>query len=48
MADPHFRAWWQCWQKQQAGVATFNDLIIMKMNWELSLALQRKLGSLDG
>ncbi|MCP1316374.1 hypothetical protein [Halomonas sp. 707B3] len=45
--DAQFHTWWQCWQRQQAGIATFHDLIIMKMTWELSMAMQRKLGALD-
>jgi hypothetical protein len=46
-ADAQFLTWWQCWQRQQAGIGTVHDLIIMRMNWELSMAIQRKLGALD-
>ncbi|WP_185859282.1 hypothetical protein [Vreelandella populi] len=46
-ANPYFQQWWQAWQKQQAGVATLSDLIATRVHWEMSMALQKRLGGLN-
>lgn len=44
--DAHFETWWRCFLRRQAGIATVQDLAFSRMAWELSMAVQKKLGAI--